>query len=460
MNYEKPLQSVMYALAQRDADLAKRDERIADLERRLGLDSSNSGKPPSSDGLKKASRVQSLREKSGKKSGGQPGHKGATLKRVENPDWIEFNKVSCCPHCETDLTNVPVSNTFTRQVFDIPKIKKQVTEHQFEVKCCPKCCNKVKHQKANQIKAPVQYGHNVKAFVSYFHMYHLIPGDRTAQMMSECFDMPMSVATVEKIGKTCSTNVNQIVEEIEARLKKVPVKGADESGVRIDGKTRWLHTLCSDQLVHYRASDKRGDVPTELEGVVIHDHFAPYYSKMNDVQHALCNAHHLRELKAVIEIDKEEWAKSMWRLLLLANRFAQQNEHGIPIEWLARLKNLYDQIILRGLAFHEKIGVLSKPKRGRVKRRPGHNLLLRLKKRSDDVLRFLHEPQIPFTNNQSEQALRMIKVKQKISGCFRTFEGARNFLTVRSYTATAQKQGFTILDALTRAFQGTPLSFV
>ena len=147
-------------IAKQDEYIAKQDERIAKLERRLGLDSSNSGKPPSSDGLKKPSRTQSLREKSGKKSGGQPGHKGTTLKQVENPDLIERHKVTSCPHCETDLTNVSVSNTFTRQVFDIPQIKKQVTEHRFEVKCCPKCHNKVKHQKASQIKAPVQYGHN------------------------------------------------------------------------------------------------------------------------------------------------------------------------------------------------------------------------------------------------------------------------------------------------------------
>ncbi len=181
---------------------------------------------------------------------------------------------------------------------------------------------------------------------------------------------------------------------------------------------------------------------------------------MDKVKHALCNAHHLRELKAVKEIDKEPWAKNMIRTLLLAHHYAQKNAKNITTEWLLRFQNLYDRIISQGLSFHNDLGVLSKPKRGRVKRRPGHNLLLRLKNRYEDVLRFLHNPEVPFTNNQSEQALRMIKIKQKISGSFRTFEGADTFLTVRSYTATTQKQGFRILDSFARAFSCSPINLV
>jgi transposase len=345
-------------------------------------------------------------------------------------------------------------------VFDIPQVKIQVTEHQFEVKNCPNCHKKVKPKKSNFIKAPVQYGTNIKAFVSYLHMHHLVPEDRITQITEELFGVRMSIATVENIAKTCSNNVSKIVEEIETHLKTVPVKGADESGIRIDGKTLWLHTLCNDKLVHYRASSKRGDVPTDVTGVVVHDHFVSYFSKMDKVEHALCNAHHLRELKAVKEIDKEPWAKNMIRTLLLAHHYAQKNAKNITTEWLLRFQNLYDRIISQGLSFHNDLGVLSKPKRGRVKRRPGHNLLLRLKNRYEDVLRFLHNPEVPFTNNQSEQALRMIKIKQKISGSFRTVEGADTFLTVRSYTATAQKQGFRILDSFARAFSCSPIDLV
>ena len=456
------IKSLLLIIAKQEKIIAEQEKCIAELKRRLDLDSSNSGKPPSSDGLKKPpSRTQSLRKKSGKKPGGQPGHKGTTLKQVENPDLIEYYKLTSCPHCETDLTNVPVSNTLSRQVFDIPIIQKQVTEHQFEIKCCPKCHNKVKHKKADQVKAPVQYGNNVKAFATYLRINHLIPEERTAQIMDECFDLPMSAATITSFERTCYANVNQVVEEIEARLKITHFKGADESGVRINGKTRWLHTLCNNELVHYRASDKRGDVPTDVKGIVIHDHFASYYSKMNDdnLLHALCNAHHLRELKAVIEIDKEPWARRMYSLLLIGCN-AKRNFQNISVEWLAKFKRLYNLIISKGLAYHEKLGVFGKPKRGRVKRRHGHNLLLRLEKRSEDTLRFLHDSDVHFTNNISERALRMIKVKQKISGCFRTSDGAKNFLTIRSYTATAQRQGYRILDVLIAAFQNTPFKLV
>jgi len=192
--------------------------------------------------------------------------------------------------------------------------------------------------------------------------------------------------------------------------------------------------------------------------VVVHDGFVSYY-KLKGVQHALCNAHHLRELKAIAEIDKEPWARSMIRLLKLGNRTVEQNPQNITIQWLTKFKKLYNLIINKALFYHENLEVLKKPKRGRVKRRHGHNLALRLQKHVDEVLLFLSNPAVPFTNNQAEQSLRMIKVKQKISGCFRTIEGANKFLTVRSYTATAQKQDVKIIDALTDVFRGAPLLF-
>ena len=440
-----------------EALLAKCNQRISELERRLNLNSSNSGKPPSSDGLKKPSRVKSLREKSDKNSGGQPGHRGTTLKQVENPDTIEYHQVSHCPDCNTDLMAVPVANICKRQVFDIPKITKQVTEYQFEVKHCPTCDKKIKAAQSKCVKAPVQYGDNAKALVLYLNSHQLIPEDRVAQTMSDIFRLPMAVATIENINKFSAEQSADTVAKIEASLKKSPVKGADESGLRVEGKTRWLHTLCNDLMVHYRATEKRGDVPTDVVGIVTHDHFVSYYSKLNDDQHSLCNAHHLRELKALIEIEKEAWARNMKRVLLLGFHYTQRNNQRATTKWLTKFKNLYNRVIAQGLFYHDNLGPLNKPKRGRVKRRPGHNLLLRLQKRANDVLRFLDDPQIPFTNNQSEQALRMIKVKQKISGGFRTFDGAHRFLTIRSYTATAQKQGFNVLDALKSVVLGMPL---
>lgn len=443
------------------AAIVQRDERIAELERRLGLNSNNSGKPPSSDGLKKQVRIQNLREKSGKKCGGQVGHQGSTLAQVENPDSIEHHQTTNCPHCNTDLTNAPVIDVCKKQVFDIPEVVKPiVTEHQFEVKRCPCCRKRVKTQKSETFKAPVQYGPRTKAVISYLNIHNLIPVNRVVQIMESVFGAPVSEATVENTVKGCSTNVEPIVNQIKEYFKTVAVKGADESGFRIDGKTLWAHTLSNDNFTHYRASEKRGDIPNDLEGIVVHDHFVSYYAKMEKAQHALCNAHHLRELKAIEEIDKEPWARDMARLLLFGHNFVQQKPQDITPEWLARYRRLYIKIICKGLVFHENLGILKKPQRGKIKRRPGHNLLLRLQGRADDVLRFLHDQNVPFTNNQSEQALRMIKVKQKVSGCFRTKKGATDFLTVRSYTATAQKQGYGVLDALFNAIRGTPINFV
>jgi transposase len=437
---------------------AQLNERITELERRLGLNSTNSGKPPSSDGLQKPSRIQSLRKNSGKKQGGQVGHKGTTLAQVTSPDVTEKHEVTCCPECQTDLTTAPVINTIKRQVFEVPEIKQVVTEHQFEVKKCPKCQTKVEAPKISLVNAPVQYGSNARALASYFNTHHLVPEDRVSQMMSDVFNLQMSVATIESITKTGAKNTQDVVMRIEEQLKSAPVKGADESGFRIDGKTQWLHTLCNDRLVHYRASEKRGDIPKDVTGVIGHDHFISYYSQLSNVEHALCNAHHLRELKAVTELDKESWARKMTRLLLFGHRVTQQNPTIITATWLARFRGVYNQIICEGLAYHQELGVLSKPKRGKVKRRPGHNLLRRLQERADDTLRFLYNPAVPFTNNRSERALRMIKIKQKISGSFRTQKGANNFLTLRSYTATAQLQGFNVLGSLVTAFKQEPLN--
>lgn len=440
---------------------AKLKERIVELERQLGLNSKNSSKPPSSDGLKKPTRIQSLREKSGKKPGGQLGHKGFTLKQVENLDFVEQHKILVCPECKTDLTHIPVSNVIKRQVFDIPKIIKPiVTEHQFEVKHCPGCYKKIEATKNQFIATPVQYGDEVKTAVAYFNIQNLIPVDRVANIIRDIFGLNMSVATVENITQSCSNLVKQTVKKVEDCVKKSTVKGADESSIRINGKNSWLHTLCNNQLVHYRISEKRGDIPKDLSGVVVHDHFAPYYSQLgDDLDHSLCNAHHLRELKAVVEIDKEPWARNMIRLLLLGHSETQQKHKNITDIWIKRFRKIYDKIVADGLLFHEKLGPLRKLNRGRIKRRPGHNLLLRLKTRADDTLRFLSSKDVPFTNNLAEQSLRMIKVKQKVSGCFRTFDGAKKFLSVRSYVATAQKNGFKPVDALRYAFQNKPLDF-
>ena len=455
--FQKEIKILQLKIIELEKVIVKQGEKNEELERRLGLNSSNSGKPPSSDGFKKPIYNKSLRENGKRKSGGQHGHQGSTLNQVENPDVIEVHKVYQCPNCQTDLTNNPTDNVIKKQIFDIPKIKPHVIEHQLEVKCCPGCKKKVIAEEVIGAKAPVQYGKRAKTTAAYLNVQNLIPEKRTSEIMSDLFGLSMSIATVEKVTKTLANKVDSIVGNIKENLKTAPVKGADESGFRVNNKIAWLHTLCSNKFVYYRASEKRGDVPTDLKGIVVHDHFQSYFSKMKGVAHAMCNAHHLRELKAISEIDKEPWAKHLSRLLLAGKNKVEETTkdcQSVPVQWLKKFQKLYDRIISEAISYHEKLGVLRKPKRGRVKRRPGHNLLLRLQSRRPEVLRFLENPNVPFTNNQAEQSLRMLKVKHKVSGCFRTMDGANAFFAARSYTATAQKQTLNIIDAISCAFDG------
>ena len=241
-------------------------ERIIELERRLGLDSNNSSKPPPRDGLKKqTSRTQSLPEKSGKKSGGQPGHKGVTLKQVENPNIIEHHKIERCPHCECNLDQFPVTGICARQIFDVPLTQKPiVTEHQLDIKRCPNCHKKVMAQSNGIAAAPVQYGSNIKALVTYLHIHNLIPVDRITQIVYDFYGLQISEATVLAIIETCAANVSPMVEKIEKQLKSAPVKGADESSLPVAGKTSWLHTLCNDYLFTIASQKSAAMCPTIL----------------------------------------------------------------------------------------------------------------------------------------------------------------------------------------------------
>jgi len=433
---------------------------IADLKRQLGLDSSNSGKPPSSDGLKKPPcRTQSLREKSGKKSGGQPGHKGSTLQRVETPDRIEKVEVKSCPHCQTCLAQVPVSGVQKQQVYEIPVIKAQVVEYENEVKVCPNCHKTVVARKDGISSAPVQYGPSINAMAAYFSVQNLLPENRIVQLMQDLFNLPISEATIESMVERCATTVAPVAAVIAAHFRHSPISCLDESGIRVCGKLEWVHTSSNDKFTYYRISEKRGDVPQNLQGIAVHDHFQSYYSKMPNVQHALCNAHHLRELKAAAEMDKERWAKKMSHLLRVGLRLTYDYPNGVPQNLVLKFRRLYGLVLAMGFVYHEKLDPLPQKKRGKAKRRPGLNLLLRLQNCIDDVLRFLDNPDVPFTNNLAEQSLRMVKVKNKISGAFRTRAGAERFLIIRSYAATAKKHGINVFHALSAASIGKPIFF-
>jgi len=448
------IEELLATIDQLRSDLKKAHERIDELERRLGLNSNNSSKPPSSDGLKKETRTSSLRSNSGKKSGGQENHKGHTLKQVEKPDEIITHPLNTCPNCKAPLDDVTPKNIIKRQVFDIPEPKVHVIEHQAMVKVCPCCNQKAISRFPKNVNAPVQYGDRARAFVAYFANQQFIPEDRLQETMKDCFGMHMSTGTIADISNQLFIQLAPFEKQVEVAVKISPVKNADETGLRVAKKLFWLHSLSTKYATAYFVSEKRKNIIEHILGTLVHDHWKSYYD-IRGVKHALCNAHHLRELKAVFELDKEVWAEKMSKFLLVARAKKKEFADGIVSpDCLRELKAEYINILGEAFAYHAKFEPLPKKKRGRQAHRKGYNLCMRLFNYAEDALRFLIDPLVPFTNNQAEQDVRMMKVKQKISGGFRTPEGAKVFARIRSLLSTARKLGLNLLTTLSNAFHG------
>jgi transposase len=415
-----------------EAQLIALQGRLSELERRFKLNSGNSSKPPGSDGLAKSARVSSLREAGRKPSGGQVGHKGGTLEQAASPDRVVEHRPPACS-CGANLEGVAASSVEKRQVFDIPVPRLEVTEHQAVSVCCPHCFRQNTGAFPEAVSNAVQYGGRVKAVAVYLSNYQLIPEDRLQALFADISGMNIATATLAAMNAQAAAILAPVQEAVLENLKNAPVKHLDETGFRIAGKTQWLHVISNKLFTHYRVSPKRGDLLSGVSGIIVHDHWKPYFT-LSGVTHALCNAHILRELKALAEIEKEAWARGMQRLMRLLARL----ERLPDATTVKKIIRLYDGIVAKGLAFHANQPPLSTRKN---KRRIGHNLLLRLQNFKDAVLRFLTRDDVPFTNNQAEQDIRMMKVKQKISGSFRTQKGAEIFAIIRGFLSTKRKQG-------------------
>jgi transposase len=347
-----------------------------------------------------------------------------------------------------------------RQVFDLPKPQPlTVTEHRAHDCECGACGATTRASFPDGVNAPVQYGARITAFAIYLLHYQLLPEKRLAELMADLFGVKVAAATIARMSRTCAERVGNFIETVRDLVAGAPVKHMDETGFRIGGKTQWLHVASTAFLTFYRVCAKRGSLLANVIGIVVHDHWKPYYT-MQGVLHALCNAHHLRELKALVEIEKEDWACKMQRLLRRACHATNlARERGIVLKppLIECFERRYDAILAEGLVFHEAQPQLSRApikgggkRRGRTPRRTGHNLLLRLATRKQDTLRFLNDPTVPFTNNQAERDGRMVKLRQKISGGFRSLQGATDFALIRSFVSTAKKQGWNIIEALSR----------
>ena len=448
MNYEdKDLR-----IKELEALLSKAIERIAELERRLGLNSKNSSKPPSSDGVRKESRTKSERGKSGKNSGGQRGHTGNTLEMSKTPQYRLDHKVINCDGCGKCLKDVEPSHHKIRQVFDLPIIELEVTEHRAEEKQCPYCKKKVQAKFPETVTAPVQYGERVKSLTTYLQHQHFIPEERVKTICEDVLGFSPATATIAQYGEELGEGLAGFKKAAKASVISASIKHADETGFRVCGKTIWLHSLSTNTTTWYETLPGRKRLVEDLSGILIHDGYKPYM-KQSGVVHALCNAHHLRELRALMDIEKERWARHMHRFLKCANRIKNSCPDEIVTQaHCQRSKKIFHRILELAILYHERLPPLSKPKRGRFPLRIGHNLALRLKNNCDAVLLFLVNPKVPFTNNQAEQDLRMMKVKLKISGGFRSLQGATIFCTIRSFLSTMRKQGENIISSIASVF--------
>ena len=429
------------------------EEKIKKLEARLDKskkNSKNSHKPPSSDQNKKKTR--SLRQKSGKKAGGQPGHKGHNLKMSKNPDEVYYHSISHCECCGGKLNKKP-SKIVKRQVFEIPNPSFFVTEHQAEINKCRNCGHINMADFPNGVKKQTQYGPKAKSLMVYLSQDQLLPYKRIKSLFQELYNQTISAGTVYNAVKENATNLKKVDEKIIGLLIKSHILNCDETGMNVSQNKHWLHVTSNHKATHYGIHKARGFAAMEEIGILgkyggtmVHDHWRSYFRYPNS-DHALCNAHHLRELKYIHEVQRLRWAKEMSDLLL---KIYNEKEHAISKGQYRFYNNTkqnfissYKNIIFKGRREQSVRGT-----------KDSKNLLTRLLKYQKETLLFMENFKVPFTNNQGEQDIRMMKVQQKITGGFRTITGARNFCINRGVMSTAIKNGKNILNIFEKAFLG------
>lgn len=445
------------------AVIEEHEGRIQELEQRGKQDSHNSSNPPSSDGP--AGRPYVKRERSKRKPGGQPGHEGTTLQRVATPDQVVVHRATRC-RCGHWLRQQPLEGYEKRQVFEIPCVHVQVTEHQAEIKRCPACGRQSQGQFPPEVKRRVQYGVNLRSYVIYLKDYALLPYQRLRQLMQDLFGVSLSAGTLASVEQECAQGLRDTVEQIREEISAAAVGHFDETGLRVQGKVAWLHSASTTAGTYYRVHPRRGTqamdamgVLGEFAGVAVHDGWTSYagYGEL----HGLCNAHHLRELTYVWEEGQQRWAQLLARELRrwkrLVDRGKEQGRDHLSAATVKSIEWWYEHLVRMGMRANPPPALAQTPRRGRNKRGKAGSLVDRLWKNRAHVLRFVHDFRVPFDNNLAERDLRMMKVQQKISGTFRSWEGAEAFATVRSYISTIRKRGMNVMEAIASIFAGQPL---
>ena len=445
------------------ATCAKQWLRLTELEARLNMNSNNSSKPPSSDGYRK--EIKNSRQKSGKATGGQPGHEGRTLEKVNNPDKIVEDKTPSTCECGHNLEGIE-SLKKTRQVFDFPKPQIRVVEYVSNELVCPGCKKVHKTEFPAGVNHPTQYGENMQALMNYFTQYNLIPLGRAAEAIADITGQAVSQGTLVNAANRLSVGVDGTVEEIKKQLINSDVVHFDETGVRSEGKTMWMHTAGTEKLTHYAVHEKRGEEAAKaigilpfFKGVAMHDHWKPYYC-FKDCSHAECNSHNLRYLKDIVENFHQDWARNMASLLIETKSIVAELKLSgaaeMPREEIMMWQNRYHKIIELGILEDAAKSPQVLNKKGKPKKSKPLQLLIKLQQFDIETLAYLYDFDVDFDNNLAERDIRMQKFRQKISGCFRSADGANTFSRIRSYISTARKNGIGALDAIARAIKGQP----
>jgi transposase len=432
-----------------------------DLRARLNQNCTNSSQPPSSSPFIKP---KSLRVKTGRKPGGQPGHQGSTLSLTATPDEVIEHKVDICNYCGCDLSGETATLSQTRQVVDV-KIVPLVTQHSVQSKTCPVCGKQTTADFPRGVDHYLQYGNTYHSLIVYLNKGNYIPYKRLAQISKEVLGIPVSQGTLVNIVHKCGWSLKPSLLNIKDRLKKSSVVHFDETGTRVKGKTQWLHSAGNEQFTYLETHPNRGSAATRAIGILpaftgtaVHDFWKSYYN-YSGCKHAICNAHILRELNGIVENYHQTWAVQMKDLLLEIKQNIEDSSGVLAPNALQKFEKRYDAILRVG----EKENPLIKKtltlsnKRGREAQTKARNLLDRMRRYKPDILRFMEDTEVPFDNNLAERDIRMSKVQQKISGCFRSDQGNIAFNRIRSYIATAVKQGISVLEAIQLAFTGKPL---
>jgi hypothetical protein len=460
-----PYVELQELVAVQAARITELEAVVAELRAQLEQNSRNSSRPPSSDGYAKPTvdKNRSLRRRSGRQRGGQPGHQGRHLERREDPDRAVLHRLEVCDCCGRDLTEVPIVESQSRQVFDLPELPGlECVAHWIQKRRC-ECGNLASSQFPEEATAPTCYGPRIRALGIYLVSYQHLPYERAAEILTDWAHAPISVATLQAFVTQGAAGLDGFLEEIRGQLVEAGVAHFDETGGRIDGRLSWIHSASTESLTLLTAHRKRGveamndaDVLPNFSGVAVHDGWAPYRN-FQDALHALCGAHHLRELTGAEE-QGQAWALGMSCLLLDTKDAVEQakmvGRERLSARALADLHASYRELI--ALGYEENPGLAGEDQGRRPKRTKAQNLLLRLDERETEVLRFASDFRVPFDNNLSERDLRMIKLQQKISGCWRTSQGAERFLAIRSYLSTARKQGQRPIDVLAALAGGQP----